>query len=70
MNDVELVFLPPRARKLNNIFYMSGIAVKGTELEKKPQMVVYSNNPTLLQILVADHNEMVKARKAKTPKSK
>lgn len=70
MQDVELVFLKPRARKLNTIMYMAGIAVKGTEEEKKPQVIVYANNPALLQILVADHNEMVKVRKAKTPKGK
>ena len=70
MNDVELVFLKPRARNMRGIMYMAGIAVKGAEEEKIPQVVVYSNNPALLQILVADHNEMVKVRKAKTPKSK
>jgi hypothetical protein len=68
MYDVELILLKSRARKLNTIMYMAGIAVKGTENEKKPQVIVYANNPALLKILVDDHNEMVKVRKAKTPK--
>ena len=64
MENLELVLLKPRARRLPEQVYVAAIAVAGTETSITPQILVYSNNIGALQQLVNDHNEMVKVRKA------
>lgn len=69
MNE-EWVLLKPRARNFKTILYVASIAIKGTENDLRPQCVLYSPNPAFLTQIVAEHNNALKAQKAKVEKEK
>lgn len=67
MENLELVVLKPRARRLPDQIYSVGIAVAGTEGTQHPQIILYASsaNIAFLHMLVKEHNALVKAKTAK-----
>lgn len=65
MENLELVLMAPRSRRMPEQMYMASVAVLGTEGTASPQIVVYSSNVAFLKTLVAHHNEVVRSKKAK-----
>lgn len=65
MDSKEYVLLEPRARRVQPQMYLAGIAIKGTEHDPNPTIVVYSPNPSILRELVASHNELIRIKAEK-----
>ena len=56
MNE-EWIVQSIRSHRMPAQLYVASILIKGTEGTKKQKIVLYGDNPLILQQIVADHNQ-------------
>ena len=64
MENLELVLLKPRARKMPEQVYVVGVVKAGDEQTSNPPILLYAtgSNVAFLGMLIKEHNDLVKSK--------